>query len=249
VTCGRKIGEFDCCSVVRGNCLELVKRIPDGAIDAVITDPPYGVYLGDADNGQAREKNQQPYTQFIDSPEYLRDVCVPAFSAALSKAKRAALFCGNRNLWLYPPADEVGCWFVPAATSRGKWGFNCSNVILYYGKSPRAGLGDTANSFSMQAVADRILHPCPKPLAVMEWLLLKASREGEIVLDPFCGEGATPAAAVKHGRHYLAFDIEPDYVAIARRRIAAVEAQPNLFTPRAEQLTIPDALRSQGESK
>ena len=42
MACGRKIGPYDCCSVVQGDCLELMKAIPDGAINAVITDPPYG---------------------------------------------------------------------------------------------------------------------------------------------------------------------------------------------------------------
>lgn len=42
MTCGRKIGPFDCCSVVQGDCLELMKQLPDGCVDAVITDPPYG---------------------------------------------------------------------------------------------------------------------------------------------------------------------------------------------------------------
>jgi hypothetical protein len=41
--CDRKLGPFDCCSVVCGDCLELMKQLPDGCVDAVITDPPYGI--------------------------------------------------------------------------------------------------------------------------------------------------------------------------------------------------------------
>ena len=204
-------------TIYHGNSAELIQVL---TADVLITDPPYGVMLGDTVNGQSRAKNQATYTQFADSPEYLRDVCIPIIKGAIARTSRAALFCGNRNLWLYPPADEVGCWYVPAATSRGKWGFNTSNIILYYGSSPRAGIGDFANSFSLQATSEKTIHPCAKPLKVMAWLVNKATKQGEIVIDPFCGTGGTLRAAKDLGHKVIGIDIEERYCEIAARRMA-----------------------------
>ena len=57
-----------------------------------------------------------------------------------------------------------------------------------------------------------------------------------MVIDPFLGSGTTAVAAKKLGRHFLGFEIEQKYVDIAEERIALVEAQPNLFKPKLEQL-------------
>ena len=58
------------------------------------------------------------------------------------------------------------------------------------------------------------------------------------VFDPFLGSGTTAVAAKKLGRHFLGFEISPEYCKIAEERIALVEAQPNLFIPKPEQLGL-----------
>jgi DNA modification methylase len=59
-----------------------------------------------------------------------------------------------------------------------------------------------------------------------------------LVLDPFTGSGSTWEAAIRLGRHFLGFEISEEYCRMARERIALVEAQPCLFDPPAEQLTL-----------
>jgi site-specific DNA-methyltransferase (adenine-specific) len=203
--------------IYHGDAREILPQIK--GFNAVITDPPYGVSLGDVDNGQARAKKQQPYSCFIDSPAYLKEVCIPVIEMALSSSVRGAIFPGNRNVSLYPQADEIGCWYCPAATSRGKWGFITSNIILYYGKSPRAGIGDIANSFSMQTGRDEYDHPCSKPYKVMEWLVEKASKPTDTILDPFMGSGTTLRAAKDLGRKCIGIEIEEKYCEIAAKRL------------------------------
>jgi site-specific DNA-methyltransferase (adenine-specific) len=82
------------------------------------------------------------------------------------------------------------------------------------------------------------LHPTQKPESLMAYLVATYSNEDELVLDSCCGSGTTLVAAAKLGRHFLGFEISPEYCSIARKRIALVEAQPNLFQPKAEQLTL-----------
>jgi DNA modification methylase len=65
-------------------------------------------------------------------------------------------------------------------------------------------------------------HPTCKPIKLMSWLTTLASREGDIVLDPFCGSGTTPIAAKMLGRQYIGIDKEEEYCEIARKRISAI---------------------------
>ena len=65
-------------------------------------------------------------------------------------------------------------------------------------------------------------HPTCKPIKLMSWLITLASREGDIVLDPFCGSGTTCCAAKALGRQYIGIEREAEYVEIARKRLDAI---------------------------
>ena len=212
-----------------GDCLEIMPTLEAGSIDAVITDPPYGVMLGDVKNGQAREKNQQAYTMFEDSPEYIVTVVVPAIKIALSLAKRGVITPGNRNAFKYPEPDDIGVWYNPAGTGRGKWGFIPAHLIFYYGVDPRAGRNSVASSTwgKNDSVSDmkNTLHPCPKPLKFTRWLIEKATLPGDIVIDPFMGSGTTGVACVQLRRHFIGIELDPAYFAVAENRIAQAQRQ------------------------
>jgi tRNA G10 N-methylase Trm11 len=60
----------------------------------------------------------------------------------------------------------------------------------------------------------------------------------DTILDPFAGSGTTLVAAKKLGRHFLGFEISPEYCQIARDRLARIDAQPSLFTQPPQQMTI-----------
>ncbi len=72
--------------------------------------------------------------------------------------------------------------------------------------------------------ARRIGHPAPFPVDLPERFLSLYTYVGDVVLDPFMGSGSTAVAAVRHGRHYLGFDMDPEYVALAEARVAEERA-------------------------
>ena len=76
--------------------------------------------------------------------------------------------------------------------------------------------------------AGRKLHPTQKPEALIQRVLLAASRPGDLVLDPFFGSGTTGAAARRMQRHYLGIERDAGYAAAAAERIAAVRPMPDL---------------------
>lgn len=70
--------------------------------------------------------------------------------------------------------------------------------------------------------ASRVGHPAPFPVALPHRLIELYTYEGDLILDPFIGSGTTAVAAVETGRHYVGFDTDPDYLALAEERIAGV---------------------------
>jgi site-specific DNA-methyltransferase (adenine-specific) len=72
--------------------------------------------------------------------------------------------------------------------------------------------------------ASRVGHPAPFPVALPERLIHLNTYVGDLVLDPFVGSGSTAVAAVRTGRSYIGYDTEPEYVEVARRRVAAESA-------------------------
>lgn len=234
--CGRKIGPYDCCSVVQGDCLELMKALPDGCVDAVITDPPYGVMLGERSNNQRFYRKK--YDGFRDTKDFVTWVTFEVFPELRFKSKRVIITPGTSNLFAYPPADHVGCFYYPAASGCNKWGFSCWQPILFYGSDPYAGKGSRPDSMQSTEASEDNGHPCPKPIGQWLWLMERSTMPDELVLDPFIGSGTTAIAAKKLGRHFLGFEISEEYCKIARERIARIEAQPTLFEPKAEQIKL-----------
>ena len=216
-----------------GDALDVIPALDQ--VDAIITDPPYGVALGNTKSGQERERGQIGYESFDDTPEYIAAVIVPAFCAGLEKAKRAALTPGNRSAFLYPKPADVGVWYNQAGTGRGKWGFLLAHLILYYGTDPNAGKRSTASSTWGLTKHDDMsgdrnnTHPCPKPLQFMEWMVGKASLVNESVLDPFMGSGTTGYACMKTNRRFIGIEIEPKYYEIACERIENAQRQTRMF--------------------
>jgi len=72
------------------------------------------------------------------------------------------------------------------------------------------------------------VHPTQKPVSLMEWVLLKFTKKGDTILDPFMGSGSTGVACVRTGRNFIGIEKDPEYFAIAEKRI--VGAQPALLT-------------------
>jgi len=199
--------------------------LPDGCVDAVITDPPYGVGL-DYRNGTK------------DSQEEWRSLIV----ALIPELKRIARFvvlpsCRILELeWIYShtPPDWLICWYKGSPGTSAVIGFNDWEPHLAFGRPP-APMHDY---FYAAPEPQDNGHPCQKPVAWASWLIQRCAVSGGTILDPFLGSGTTMVAAKKLGRHSLGFEISPEYCRIAEERIALVEMQPNLFTPKAEQIKL-----------
>ena len=215
-----------------GDCLEILPTLPK--VDAVVTDPPYGVGLKKKTSRYSVSASSDAYD---DDASKVMPIVKSAVVLCIELARSVVITPGVRNLHQYPPSASIGTIYSPGAGGRDSWGFGCNNPILFYGKCPylATGKGSRPNSFASYAANPYDYnekgnnHPCPKPVAWMEWLVGRASLEGETILDPFVGSGTTGVACANLGRKFIGIEIEERYFDIACERIAAAYAQGRLF--------------------
>lgn len=186
-------------TIWHADCRDVLPTLEAGSVDAVITDPPYGVAF-------------RGNTWDADIPDWLNE------------SRRVALITmfttGLLTLWQYPQPDWVCCWYREASNSRSLLGgFSHWSPILVYGK-PRFKV-DSIKLHAIQHAAPKgIGHPTPKPLALARWLVVNASIEGAMIMDPFLGSGTTLVAAQQLGRRAIGIEIEERYCEIAARRLS-----------------------------
>ncbi len=205
--------------------------------DAMITDFPYGVeFKGKVTKRKTIVAGDAAYE---DTEDIIERVCLPALALCRARVKRCAVFTGNRNLWKYPEADDIGCVFLGSGTGRSPWGFCCFNTVLYYGKCPYVsdGQGGRPNAYNakgagVDGLAEDNGHPCVKPVEWMNWLVNRASLPGETVIDPFMGSGTTGIACIRTGRKFVGIEKSPEHFQRAVDRIQRELEQPFLLPPK-----------------
>lgn len=234
------------CRLMLGDCREVMASFPPCfRVDAVVTDPPYGI-------GLTKKTSDYRDSKFFDAGESIKasvlyqdeaahvaSLLREAIPSALNLAERAAIFPGPAMLWNYPPPASLGSVFTMAGAGRTAWGFQCSHPVLFYGKDPflQDGKGGRPNSLKDdQPNPEKIDHPCPKPIAWMLWAINRATRINETILDPFMGSGTTGVACVNLGRKFIGIEIEPKYFDIACKRIETAYKQPRLFAEPAPKM-------------
>jgi site-specific DNA-methyltransferase (adenine-specific) len=192
-----------------GDCREILPTL--GRVDAVVTDPPYGVMF----RGNEWDREIPDWFRFAD-------------------AERIAIITNPTSLWDYPKADAIAVWHSAGSTARAPGGgFNHWTPIALYGKIKFPVDVLWLPSISNRYQPGEIDHPSPKPVKLMEWVV--SNLDGETVVDPFCGSGTTGVACAKLGRKFIGIEIEPKYFDIACRRIEQAYKQPDFFvTPPAK---------------
>lgn len=208
-------------TVTQGDCLEVMKRIPDGSVDTILTDIPYGAVSRDSnglrnlDKGVADEFNLDMNTllnelyrvtrgqiiifcgkeQFSDIFEFFANKKGTTRPIVWEKTNPSPM----NGQYVYLSGVELAVWFKP----RGRKVFNahCKNTVLKHSNGSRK------------------FHPTQKNIDLWEELILDNTLEGEVILDPFIGSGTTAIAAINTNRNFIGIELEPKYVEIAKRRI------------------------------
>ncbi len=234
--------------LLHGDCLELMKLIPDGSIDMVLCDLPYGTTACKWDAIIPFDLLWAEYKR-VGKPN-----CAFVFTA--SQPFTSALVLSNapwfKYQWVWDKALPTG--FQMAAHRPLKQHEDvlvfCSGKTTYnpqlverekpriYNRGAASVGGETLNTVNHDG-EDRILthyqprsilrvpnannkgkvHPTQKPVALMEYLIRTYTNEGDTVLDNTMGSGTTGVAAANTGRKFIGIERDDKYFAIAQKRI------------------------------
>lgn len=210
--------------LILGDCREILPGL--SKVDAVVTDPPYGIGFS--------------YESYEDSRENLINLISNFVPICLGKSTRMAIMCGVSQIHLYPEPVWTCCITWNTTGSYGKCGYTQWMPVLFYGED-LAGFGNIEGLVTKSDVfrisggagvgfqREKNDHPCPKPENMMKWAVARFSGKGETALDPFMGSGTTGVAAVQMERNFIGIEHEPKYFDIACKRIEDAQRQGSLF--------------------
>lgn len=194
-----------------GDCREVLPTL--GRVDAVVTDPPYGISVESKRRGGEVE-------------EWDRDVPHDVIADAVALADLSIVFGGN--YMRLPPTRGWLVWDKLISD-----GLNLAHAELAWTNLDH-GVRLKRHLWSgpfRKGGEIRHGHPTQKPVEVMEWCIDHLPDEVRTILDPFMGSGTTGVAAVKKGRKFIGIEINETYFDIACRRISDALKRPDLFIP------------------
>lgn len=236
--------------LIRGDALEVLRGLPDGSVDALITDPPY------SSGGFTRgDRMQDPNAKYVQSGTEIvrasfsgdnrdgRSWCYWMalwLSEAVRVCKDAAyvlLFTDWRQLPLASDALQAGgfVWRGIVAWDKGEaaraphvgyFRHQCEYVVwgTRGGMVVENGLGPFPGCFRVPVLLSDKHHMTGKPTLLMSQLV-QVVPPGGVILDPFMGSGTTGVAAVQNGREFIGIEMEQGYFDVAQRRIDAAGQQ------------------------
>lgn len=242
------------CTLYLGDCLEIMPGL--GAVDAVVTDPPYSSG-GFTQSAISKAKGQGLRSETIKREGWfsgdamtaaggaylLREVARLAFDLTDTKATLTA-FTDWRVAALYAPAIESARWRYQnmLVWDKGSAGLGAGfraqhELALHFSKgAPEYHAATYGNVLKAQRVPSKIReHQCEKPLPLLSQIIETVTGSGEVVLDAFMGAGSTGAACVALGRAFVGIEVDAGYFETACRRVEEAYKQPRLLNAPASE--------------
>jgi len=236
--------------VICGNCLEIMKDIPDNSIDLVVTDPPYQIRWKQQMELHGRKPFYHNFDQLkgengwdsADLKELYRFI-FPEFDRILKKNGSILMFTSQEGIGYM--TDEARrnnldmkatiFWHKtnPIPQVRKKNYLSAVECIVWIFRRNPEKVSYTINfktqkemqnwfEFPICGGQERTNHPTQKPLKLINKLIEIHSNENDIVLDPFLGSGTTAVACKKLNRRFIGIEINPEYCKIAEDRLKKV---------------------------
>lgn len=207
--------------LILGDCLEVMRSMPDKSVDAVITDPPYGIDYMDLESHQERY-GWNDKLQIGEWDKKRIDKCY--FDEVLRIGKKVLVWGGNYYTDYLPPTMQ---WFI---WDKGQRKFSLADFEMAWSSNWNASR--IFNYPRSRALKDVKVHPTQKPVALMEWCVINMKiSEGDTIFDPFMGSGTTGVACVKTGRNFIGCEIDEGYFKIAEKRIHDAQQQMRIEFP------------------
>lgn len=235
-------------NLIHGDCLEQMKNIPEGSVDLILCDLPYGTTACKWDNIIPFDPLWEQYKRVIK-----KNGAIVLFGSGMFTA---SLMCSNKKMWKYnliwektTPTGFLNAKIMPLRSHEdicvfceGKTTYNPQKTYGHkrkvstadhkrnciatedYGKHGFVSYDSTERypKSVLTFKTDRqkcALHPTQKPVALLEYLIRTYSNEGETVLDNCMGSGSTGVACVNTGRNFIGIELDQKYFETSKNRI------------------------------
>ena len=221
-------------NLYNGDCLEILKNIPDKSVDLVVTDPPYekkgnGCYCG----GGAFGSTNRTYHSDLDNKNLLNGIDNAYLDELVRVMKKVNIYiwCNKEQLLQYMEYFkdynmELLTWHKtnPTPTCNNKYLSDTEYLLFFREKGVKIyGSYATKRKYYVTPTnkedKDRYGHPTIKPLDIIQNLIINSSKEGDTILDCFMGSGTTGVACVNTGRKFIGMELDKQYFNIAQDRI------------------------------
>ena len=222
-------------TLLKGDCLELMKDIPDESVDLIVTDPPYKMNhstggctnIGLRNKWSGNIKAGNTVMNFDISIKF--SDWLPEVYRVLKNGSHCYIFCNDKNMQeLLNEATKCGfkesnilVWIKNNATPNRYYMKNCEFVLfLYKGKAkPIKNMGSKCAVEVRNINGKDKLHPTEKPIDLIRVFVENSSNDGDVVFDPFMGSGSTGVTCVNTGRDFIGIELDENYFNIAKERI------------------------------
>lgn len=213
-------------SIICGDCLDVMRQLPDKCIDLVLTDPPYGIGLGkktclyDGKKYGSAKTNRTKYeTTDWDNKIPAKEI----FNEILRVSKNQIIFGGNYFVeYLY----NSNCWIVWDKLNGNNDFADCELAWTSF-KSAVRKYEFLWNGMLQQNMKnkEKRIHPAQKPVDLFGMILRDYTNENDLILDCFSGSGTTAIACHKLNRRFICIEKDPDYWATSVKRLEDAQRQ------------------------
>lgn len=233
--------------VIHGDCLDIMKNMPDACVDMVLCDLPYGMTAPKWDEHINMDKLWECYGRVIKKQGTIAlFACQPFTTKLISSNEKEFRYCWY---WLknqgtnFFHAQRMPIRKVEEICVFGKGKYNpqitdghiptnsakgCSNGKAYHGTNKRNYDGGKTTRYPVNVLDFKCvdnysrIHSAEKPVDLCEYLIKTYTDEGDLVLDNCAGSGSTGAACQKTKRNFIGIEIDANYCKLANKRLEEV---------------------------
>ena len=233
--------ELELNKIYNEDCLEGMKRIPDGSVDMILCDLPYGTTRNKWDSVIPLDLLWEQYERVIKDNGAIILTASQPFTTVLASSNLKNF----RYEWIWNKQNSTGFQLANKRPLKKH-----ENILVFYKKQPtyhpqglkkynktnrRGRVGDNWDEMENNIYIQKWTnyptqslhfkhdkeknHPTQKPVALFEYLIKTYTNEGETVLDNCIGSGTTAIASMRTGRNYIGFELDKGYFDIANDRI------------------------------
>ena len=207
--------------LVNGDCMDVMRELPDNAFDLAICDPPYG--LGIDGQKACVCKNPKHNRKFHARKGWDDSTPTAEYFRELERVSRNQII-GGANYFVEHLTKGTKGWIV---WFKGQTGLTMSDCELAYSSFNCPTRLITINRGVL--AKQNTIHPTEKPVQLYSWLLQNYAKRGDKILDTHLGSGAICLAADSMGFEMTGIELDPEYYNAAKQRILYQQAQPRLF--------------------